>query len=82
MNQKFREAHPETLEWIALDPTYMLGTFDPKMQKGWKNLRPFKHLQKDEDPYPLENEEEENLIPQAITHLDDNPSWNLLGTHL
>ena len=32
--------------------------------------------------YPLGKEEEATLIPLIITHMDDQPSWNLLGTPL
>ena len=80
--QEFREVYPEILEWISLDLTHMLETFNPKVHNKWKNLQPYKCFQSNDNLYPLEKAKKEELIPPTIVHLDEKPNGSLLGTHL
>ena len=65
-----------------MDQTMVIGTFNPKVEHGWKNIKPSKCLPNAKDPYPLKKEEKEKLIPLIIIYINDKPSWNVLGTNL
>ena len=82
LNNGIKEIHPKMLQWILIDPTMVMETFGEVTVNEWKTMCPFKCPPNGEGLFPLRKEEEETLVPLIITHMDDQPSWNLLNTPL